>query len=308
MRPLAGRCSLLIFCGLLLATISIPAFGASSVHGLWVWKSQSVLESPQAAETLRDFCQAQGINEVYVSVSTRNTAEDDGRLARLIALLHRSNIRVEALLSSENADEGGKHLDKLLDHVRQVIHFNQHQPDRFDGIHLDIEPQQRPENKGPGNLRFLPGLVDAYRAVHSQAASAHMPINADIQNKLLKGDLIQRRMLMSSLPRLTLMLYEVSSPEDGDSAAQKAAKISPASQKFLDLAYEGLDNSNLAKMIIALRTPDYGDLLPQMLKTLDDTHRSDPRYIGWARHSYNDYLKTSQLKISCKIQTVGGLQ
>jgi hypothetical protein len=249
------------------------------------------LESPQAAETLRDFCQSHGINEVYVSVSTRNAASDDDHLARLIALLHRSNIRVEALLSSENADEGGKHLDKLLDHVEQIVRFNQHEPDRFDGIHLDIEPQQRPQNKGPGNLRFLPGLVDAYRTVRSRAGAAGMPVNADIQNKLLKGDASQRRMLLAALPRLTLMLYEVSSPEDGDSAAQKAAKIRTASQKFLDMAYEGLDDPNLAKMIIALRTPDYGDLLPEMLKTWDDAHRSNPHYIGWARHSYNDYLK-----------------
>jgi hypothetical protein len=294
MRCFTSRLCLWIVCGNLLVGAAVPAFGATLVHGIWVWKSQSILESPHAAETLRDFCQSQGINEIYISVSTRNTASDNDHLARLIALLHRSNIRVEALLSSENADEGGKHLDKLLDHVRQIIQFNEHRADRFDGIHLDIEPQQRPENKGPGNLRFLPGLVDAYRAVRAEAASSRMAVNADIQNKLLKGDLTQRRMLMSSLPRLTLMLYEVSSPEDGDSAAQKAEKIRAASQKFLDMAYAGLDDPNLARMIIALRTPDYGDLLPQMLNALDDAHRTNPHYLGWARHSYNDYLKTTQ--------------
>jgi hypothetical protein len=101
-------------------------------------------------------------------------------------------------------------------------------------------------------------------------------------------------MLMSSLPRLTLMLYEVSSPNDGDTPSQQEEKIRAASQKFLDLAYEGLNDPKLAKMIIALRTPDYGPLLPQMLKTLDDVHRANPHYAGWARHSYNDYLKQSQ--------------
>src|ERR1700690_1058545 len=114
MRCLTSRLCLWIVCGSLLVGAAVPACGATSVHGIWVWKSQSVLESPHAAETLRDFCESQGINEVYVSVSTRNTASDDERLTRLIAVMHRSNIRVEALLSSENADEGGKHLDKLL--------------------------------------------------------------------------------------------------------------------------------------------------------------------------------------------------
>jgi hypothetical protein len=43
-------------------------------------------------------------------------------------------------------------------------------------------------------------------------------------------------------------------------------------------------------MVIALRTPDYGELIPQMLTNLDDANRANPHYLGWARHSYNDYL------------------
>jgi ribosomal protein L16 Arg81 hydroxylase len=57
------------------------------------------------------------------------------------------------------------------------------------------------------------------------------------------------------------------------------------------MAYAGLSDTNLAKMSIGLRTPDYGELLPQMLQSMDAAHRSDPHYLGWARHSYNDTLK-----------------
>jgi hypothetical protein len=283
-----------IFYGIFLGAFSASAFTVDDqglIHGLWVWKSQSVLEAPHAAEALRDFCKSEGINEVYVSVSAQREPSDEARLAHLIALLHRSNIRVEALLSSEDADEPGKHRDKLLDHVRGIIQFNEkHRDSHFDGIHLDIEPQQRPENKGSGNLRFLPGLVEAYRAVLALAEPDHMTVNADIQNKLLKGDLRERKMLMSSLRRLTLMLYELSSPADGESPEQKTEKLRNAAQKFLDMAYEGLSGPNLARMSIALRTPDYADSLPQMLKSLDDAFRTNPHYLGWARHSYNDYL------------------
>jgi hypothetical protein len=97
-------------------------------------------------------------------------------------------------------------------------------------------------------------------------------------------------MLLSAVPRVTLMLYELSSPGDGQSVDQKAAKLETTSQKFLAMAYDGLLDRNLAKMVIALRTPDYGDLLPQMLKKLDDANRANPYYLGWARHSYNDFL------------------
>ena len=58
-----------------------------------------------------------------------------------------------------------------------------------------------------------------------------------------------------------------------------------------DRAYADLPDPNLAKMVIGLRTPDYGELLPRMLNTLDEANRENQRYGGWARHSYNDYLK-----------------
>jgi hypothetical protein len=286
-----------LFCGFFLGVFSLSAVAGEDLgsHGLWVWKNPPVVDAPQGAEKLRDFCRSQGINEVYVSVSANGDGSEEGRLAHLIALLHRSNIRVEALLSSENADEPGKHREKLVERARAIVLFNRnYSADRFDGIHLDVEPQQRPENKGAGNLRFLPGLVDAYRAVRAVAEPAHLTVNADIQNKLLKGSLAERRLLLSSLPRLTLMLYELSSPSDGENVEQKKEKLQAASHKFLDMAYADLPDPNLAKMVIGLRTPDYGELLPRMLNTLDEANRENQRYGGWARHSYNDYLKAAQ--------------
>lgn len=179
----------------------------------------------------------------------------------------------------------------MLAKVSAIASFNRKHPtERFDGIHLDIEPQQRPENKGAGNLAFLPGLVNAYTQAKELAAKDGLPVNADIQTKLLKGNLDQRKMLLTSLPRLTLMLYELSSPSDGQSTDAKAAKLRSESQKYLQMASAGLDASHLAKITIGLRTPDYGDLLPQMLKVLDDENRANPVYGGWARHSYNDVL------------------
>jgi hypothetical protein len=279
--------------GLAALLIAVTAAAAQApVHGLWVWKSPDVLAAPHAAEKLSEFCKTEGITEVYVSISAKSFESEKPALAQAIAVLHRENVRVEALLSSREADEPGQHRDTLVEHAQEIVQFNrEHAAARFDGIHLDVEPQQRPENKGPGNLRFLPGLAEAFRAVRAQAQSAGMTVNADIQNKLLKGSLAERRMLLTSVPRLTLMMYELSSPADGDTAEQKAAKVADLSHKFLDMAYDGLAGEDVARMSIALRTPDYGDLLPRMLARLDDANRANPHYLGWARHSYNDAWK-----------------
>jgi len=275
-----------------------PAFAGSAptpIHGLWVWKSPTVIGTPGEADALRDFCVSEGVNEVYVSVPARGGPSQERQMTELIALLHGSNIRVEALLSSTDADEVGKHRDSLLDRVEGIANFNhKHPSDKFDGIHLDVEPWQRPENKGAGNLQFLPGLVDVFRAVVARAEQVGMTVNADIAVKLLKGDLGQRQTLLSSVPRLTLMMYELSNPQDTSSVEQKAEQVAKTSQKDFDMAYEGLKDSKLAKIAVALRTADYGDLLPQMLRKLDSANGSNPHYLGWARHSYNDTLQMTR--------------
>ena len=265
------------------------------VHGLWVWKTPIILDLPARGEALRDFCRSQQINEVYLSFSSQNGgAAEQQEIQKLIALLHKSHIRVEALLSSIDADEPGKHRDKLMAHVSEVLTFNrEHAKDRFDGIHLDIEPQQRQENKGPGNLGFLPNLLDTYRGVRTVAEQNQMTVNADIPNKFLKGDLNQRNALMSSLPRLTLMLYQLSSPNDGESSAAQADKLRKASENYMQMAYQGLSGGNLAKLAIGLRTPDYGQQLAAMLKVVQDALSANPQYLGWAWHSYNDVAQLS---------------
>lgn len=287
-----------VLLGMLLSASFCSAYAAAArgpVHGLWVWKSPTVLGAPRGAEALRDFCASTGVNEVYVSVSASSFAAEEGQLAKLITLLHRSNIRVEALFTSTDADESGKHRDTLLSHVQGIVEFNRkHSSARFDGIHLDVEPWQRSENKGAGNLQFLPGLVDAYRAVVAIAGRAGMTVNADIQSKLLKGNLSQRQALLSSVPRLTLMMYELTNPQDGKSADQKAGQVQDAGEKYFAMTYDGVRDRNLAKMTIALRTADYGDLLPQMLRKLDDANHANPQYLGWAHHSYNDTLQPQQ--------------
>jgi hypothetical protein len=261
------------------------------VHGLWIWKSAEVLDDAQSIQAIRGFCQAQAITEIYVSMSSRYDALDAMRLSQLITHMHQSGIRVEALLSSTDADEPGAPRTRLIDQVQAVLQFNRdHAMQRFDGIHLDIEPQQRPENKGPGNLEYLPGLIATYRAVRALSERAGLTLNADIPGKILKSDLAQRRALLSSSPRFTLMLYELDNPGDGRSSAQQIEKLRDASQRLLEMAYAGLDDPALARMAIALRTPDYGTQLPQMLQLLDQEYRADPHYLGWARHSYNDTL------------------
>ena len=76
--------------------------------------------------------------------------------------------------------------------------------------------------------------------------------------------------------------------------AALAEQVAKTSQKDLDMAYERLKERNLGKMAIALRTADYADLLPQMLRALEEANHPNSHYLGWARHSYNDTLPATR--------------
>jgi hypothetical protein len=289
------RATLIAFLTLALATSSpaAPAAPANRVHGLWVWKGPAILHDQRDDEKLMAFCGAHGITEVYLAISSHHVMMTDRRLIEVINRLHGANIRLETLLSSEDADEPGRHRDKLLSEVDMVVQFNRRTPgSHFDGIHLDIEPQQRAENKGSGNLGFVADLVETYREVRSRAEPAGLTVNADIQMKLLKGSAAERRALFGSLPRLTLMMYELSTADAKDEAA-RVTQVQAAGRKFLNLAYADIDGAVAARLAIGLRTPDYGDALPRMLDALEVANATNPHFLGWAQHSYNDQLASS---------------
>ena len=69
------------------------------------------------------------------------------------------------------------------------------------------------------------------------------------------------------------------------------------------MAYQGLNGTNLAKLAIGLRTPDYQQQLPNMLKLVQDTLSGNPHYLGWAWHSYND--TSASLKVVNKMCVIG---
>lgn len=247
------------------------------------------MHGPQGIHGLLAFCRSQSVNEVYLSVSEQELKVDDKAIGHFIGQLHGAGVRAEALVSSTTADLGGKPRAKLLEHVRAILRFDElHGDGRFDGIHVDVEPQQRPENKGDDNIQYLPGLVDTYHEIRVLAEPRGLTVNADIQRKLLRADPVPRRALLASLPRLTLMMYELSGPGSTPSAEDKSTQAREASQKFLALAYQGLNDPGLARIAIGLRSADYGKELPQVLQTLDAANAANSHYLGWARHSYND--------------------
>src|ERR1700728_3931325 len=84
---------------------SSPASPANRVHGLWVWKGSAILRDERDDQKLIAFCRAHAITEVYLAISSHHVMMTDRRIIEVINRLHGGNIRIETLLSSEDADE-----------------------------------------------------------------------------------------------------------------------------------------------------------------------------------------------------------
>jgi hypothetical protein len=294
---LAGFVFLIAGCGSAgmmngLASNNLSASGHSlSVRGLWAYNGNSIAASSSGAENIRDFAVSQHINEIYISALPNNNTELNDEISNLISVLHQSTIHVEALIGSSTADEPGAPRDALLAIVQAILQFDQQYPEtQFDGIHLDIEPQQRPENSGANALQFVPNLIETYSEVNALAAPANLVVNADIPVEVLRASLDQRESLFTALPRFTLMLYGVSSQSSGQSVQQEVSILQQASQKYLSMAYNGLNGENLATLAIGLNTADYGyALMPTMLSAVDQSNATNTHYPGWSCYSYSDY-------------------
>ncbi|MGA8443103.1 MAG: hypothetical protein WB762_06790 [Candidatus Sulfotelmatobacter sp.] len=72
---------------------SAAAQAAAPVHGLWAWKGPSIVATTGGIEHLRDFCSSEGVNEIYISVSSHGKLLE-GDFPKLIDVLHRSGVRV----------------------------------------------------------------------------------------------------------------------------------------------------------------------------------------------------------------------
>ncbi len=266
---------------------------SSSIHGLWVYNGNTVAATSSATDTLRDFAVSQHINTVYISaLPTSGTPQLNSQISNLISVLHQSKISVEALIGSSTADEPGAPRNALLATVQNVVQFDQQfSTTQFDGIHLDIEPQQRPENSGVNAIQFLPNLIETYREANALAVPANLVVDADIPIEVLRASADQRQALFTVLPRLTLMLYGVTSQSSGLSTQQQVTAIEQASQNYLNTAYGGLSGNNLATLAIGLNTADYGyDLMPTVLSAVDQSNAANAHYPGWSRYSYTDFL------------------
>jgi hypothetical protein len=173
----------------LLLTSSLAAAGLRTKpdRGLWVWETAPLLSDAGERRTFFEFCKTHGINVVAMQIATRGTGADrqlDAR-AEWIALIteaHRGRMRVHALDGDPKFARAAQH-GTVLSIVNAVVAYNASVAPaaRFDGLHLDIEPQALPEWKDPKTREpLLAEYLEINQGAATRARAAGLLYGVDI--------------------------------------------------------------------------------------------------------------------------------
>ena len=166
-----------------------PEWSYGSQKAIWVWDTKSIISNGQGKSQFVDFLVQHNFTEVFLAIPYEPGAAAQsgslpithGALDSLIGALHSRSIRVDALLGDKNFALPEWHR-YVVGTVRNVERFNStaHDSERFDGVHLDVEPYLLPGFNGPRHQEFLDDYLVMLSEVRDQAHSSRLTLGADI--------------------------------------------------------------------------------------------------------------------------------
>ena len=182
---------------LLLAVLTLPA-QATKHRGLWfwgegdsgsMWGSEYIVGTPAQENATIAFFNAQSIKRVYGSYGVRPFSEDSV-IAAWNVKLHAAGIQSQSLMSGTTTVYPAGQANLLTNITVRLLNFNnaigRTAAEKFDALHLDIEPHQLPEwdTGTPADKRNLLLLLrDTFVAVRAHFVAAGLPsfpVYADI--------------------------------------------------------------------------------------------------------------------------------
>ncbi|HUZ45392.1 MAG TPA: hypothetical protein VMW54_02020 [Terriglobia bacterium] len=153
---------------------------AAPYHSMWVWKTAELLNNPQAANRLFDFCSRTGLKEIYLSIDFDASPghripvsiPDGPSYGAFLKAAHQRGLLVEALAGAPVWAASAYHA-RALGAVRAILELNARMgaEGRFDGIHFDVEPYLLLGFAAPGYRKLL--LKEYLEMLAQCSAAAH---------------------------------------------------------------------------------------------------------------------------------------
>ena len=158
---------------LLALFVSLASLRAQD-RAMWVYRTEALLASKAEQGALLAFCKERRITELFWQIhhdrSQHYALKNEEATRAFLQGAHGQAIRVHAL-DGDPVDTFTRNHERVLAKIEAVIAFNQ-EGERFDGLHLDIEPHALPEWKKLGDTEkaeWLTQLVTIHGRVAERA-------------------------------------------------------------------------------------------------------------------------------------------
>ena len=265
-----------------------PAAGVSNEQvperALWVWNAESV-ENEGELNSFFDFVLAHNVSTVFLFVSSKRFEGMEERHRTFLRVAHAHGLKVDAL-NGEPDWLYAKHRDGPDTFVNQVIQFNlANTPDqRFDGIHLDVEPQALVDWKKGKRKDIVQEYLEFLKWCHGKVQRGGIPLKVDVPDQFQRievGPSSLANRVMDLADELVLMVYrdraqkiiEMTQPliKAGDERGKKVwVGLSPEIEGSVRRATDKLSKSEFEKIV-------------QQVERAEVSHRS---FVGVAIHDY----------------------
>jgi hypothetical protein len=249
-----------------------------------------IIDEDPDANGLISFSAANHITELYLSVGSNVLF--DTSLPNFVAHLKNSGLRVEALTDCRGPSQC--QMGTWRTRIEQVKDYNEGHAanERFDGVHLDLEPWVGtcPPPPKPCDFSWVPDLISYYQDASFALEGSGLAVAADISGVKVISDNVDpadRQALLDAATRLVLMEFGVS--VDVINARVNAFRNS------VDLSG--------AFFMIATRVKDFaisnGCQNGPVLNQFDVEYAEGLGYAGWATLKYSDYNDPSICPGAC---------
>ncbi|HEV2021708.1 MAG TPA: hypothetical protein VGQ94_04205 [Terriglobales bacterium] len=258
-------------------------------RALWVWKP-ALFEDPGELEALLAFTAKKRTSTIFFSAATQRLQHEPELYRRLIRRAHAQGITVQAL----NGEPDWLFPDRrsgAVAFLEAVRHYDgESRPtERFDAIHLDVEPQSLPEWKAVRHEDLAARYLAFVDWIRDQARPLALPLVVDVPvsfNRITAGPRSMSEAVLDRADQIVVMTYK--------DTAQKVVDANRAKMESADAAGKKLwigisaDPSHLPAN--SASGPAESDL-EAIAASVEAAFQRHPSFLGVAIHDYARYRR-----------------
>ena len=276
-----------------------PAGSNRPVLAMWVWDARLVSDSLSRSRLLQ-FCRQHEVDTLYLSAYDLRSPMEE-RYRQFNRLAHQAGLSVHALAGDPRWGKPQYH-HIPLEWVQSVLQFNAAaaEPERFDGIHTDVEVYLLTKTWKEQPQVLLGGYLDLNAKIVQEISQGHLKFGVDIpfwfdddaSYRILWNGAVKvpSQHVLDTVDTVTVMAYRNFAEGDDGTLRLVSLELNYADQIGKPVVIGQETQENLYPAYVTFGGTSCSALYREM-KKIKDAVGDRPSFGGFALHHYESYRK-----------------